>query len=248
MIVVLALIWLGGSGTQQTVSDEDAVRAVVQEYFAAEERKDIDRILALWRATAPDRPTRAGLATVFAAGDDHYTISIPVVRVIGGEARVRVSAERERTVMHNGAPVVIRSTALTAFAVVRESDGWKIGSERPLSEEIADELLAASPVERDRILADPENVTVSVLHALENRASRLAMGQQFEEAQRVLELVYRRSPSAAGRPTDSRSILCSRAFTKSSPIPPRLPRHCAPLSQAPAAQTATRRRPGADFA
>ena len=183
-----------------------AVRAVVQEYFAAEEREDADRILALWRATAADRPTRAVLATLFAAGDDRYTITIPAVRVTAGEAKARVSADRERTVLHNGAPVVIRSTALTAFDLVRESDGWKIASERPLSEEIADELLAASPIERERMLADPENITVSVLHALENRGSRLAMGQQYSAAQGVLEIALAAARAAHDRQSESATL------------------------------------------
>lgn len=207
MTILIALVWLLiAHGAQPPVSDEDAVRAVIRDYYTAQEREDADAVLALWRADADSRPTREALSAVFASGDDRFTITFGAVRVSDGAAKVRLTSGREHTVLHNGSPVVIRTSASTAFDLARHGGAWKITLERPLSEAIADDLLAASPADLERLLENPDNVSLQVLHALQNRGSRLAMGQQFIEAQRVLEVALAAARAAHDKENEGSTL------------------------------------------
>ncbi len=106
-----ALLWLF---VAQPPSDEDAVRALVQQYFDAQAQKDADKALSFWSAAAAPRPTREAFTTIFGPGEDQYTVDIRAVAITGHEARVRVAALLVRTIMRNGVPAVSRQTLLNA--------------------------------------------------------------------------------------------------------------------------------------
>ena len=182
----LVVLCLSAAGPPQA-GDEDLVRHVMQDYYAAQEAEDVDGVQRLWRTEAAGKPTREALTAVFATGDDRYSVTIRRLAIAGDEAIVRVAGERVRTLPHDGSSQVFRSTVLTSFTLARAGGTWQIVAERSGADEVIADLLAASPAERERLLSDPINSTAPVLQALASRASRLAIGQQYHEAQAVLE-------------------------------------------------------------
>ena len=107
---------------------------------------------------------------------------------------------------HDGSPQVFRSTVLSSFTLARGADGWEIVGERSGAEEVVDDLLAASPAERDRLLGDPFNRAPAVIQAMASRASRLAMGQQSRAAQAVLETALVATRAAGDQRNESATL------------------------------------------
>jgi tetratricopeptide (TPR) repeat protein/CHAT domain-containing protein len=189
-VLCAAIVWLLAGGPQsQTQPDEAAVRALVQQYFDAEAQKDADKALSFWSAAAITRPTRDAFALVFGPGDDQYTVDIRSVAIKGDEARVRVAALLVRTIMRNGVPVASRQTLLNAQLWRREGTTWKLLRDGPWAEDFADELLAAAPQDRPRMLADnPGELNASLRYVLAQRASVAAVAHNYQRARVLFEL------------------------------------------------------------
>src|SRR5437867_2887995 len=90
-LCALALTGLFGAGVPSLAAgpdDDKAARQVVERYFAALGRKDLDGVMAVWHPQSPDfAKRRQGLAAIFAE-----TGPIAVKRLVFG--RVKFSADR----------------------------------------------------------------------------------------------------------------------------------------------------------
>jgi tetratricopeptide (TPR) repeat protein len=203
---VLLLVWYAAIGPQQLAADEDAIRAQVQRYFDAQAAKDSTTVMALWLETAPDRPTPGQLTALFESGDDKYTIAVSKVVVNGDSARASVSIQRVRTIVHGGATNVFRSEALDALTFVRRPDGWRITSEHPVVDEIVDAIVAADPAERVKLLSDPGTNIAPVRQGLASRASGLAIGQRYPEAQALYEVLLTAARAAKDQRAESETL------------------------------------------
>ena len=70
-----------------------------------------------------------------------------------------------------------------------EGDTWLLVREGPPAEDFADELLAAEPGARAGLLADrPDELTASLTYVLSQRASRLAVMENYQGARTLFEL------------------------------------------------------------
>jgi tetratricopeptide (TPR) repeat protein len=207
MIGAFALaIWCGIAPPFQGGGDEAEVREAVVRYFDAQGREDADAVVAAWSATAADRPARQLLESLFASGDDQYTVTIASLRVEGNVARVRVSVARVRTIVDGGRTSSFHADAVEAVVLMREAGGWKITSERPVAEELADALIAASPQERARLLAEPGSNDASVRQALARRASNLSMRQRHADSLQIYELILTAARAANDRRDESGAL------------------------------------------
>jgi len=158
-LVPLLVLWLAQAPVPQAPgappgppSDEDALRAAVQQYYDAQAARDPDRTLTFWSVSANPRPGREAYLAVFGEpAEDSFTVDVRAVEITGAQARVRVSASRTRLIVRNGQPVTQRNTFLNSQLWRKESAGWKLLRDGPFAEEIADDLIAAPPADRAAI-------------------------------------------------------------------------------------------------
>src|SRR6185437_2891593 len=72
-------------------TEEDSLRAAVQQYYDAQAARDPDRAASFWSPSANPRITRDTFLALFGpAAEDTYTVEIRSVTVNGADARVRV--------------------------------------------------------------------------------------------------------------------------------------------------------------
>jgi tetratricopeptide (TPR) repeat protein len=187
--------------------DEDAVRAAVQQYFDAQARKDPDAALAFWSAAANPRPTREAFAAVFGDGEDQFVVEIQRVVIQGAEARVRVMAVRTRLTMREGTTSTMRTALRNAQLWRKEAAAWKLLRDGPFADEIADELIAASPGNRPALFEQHHADLVQARLAISQRATMaITLGRDYVRGKALFELALEVSRFARDRPGELNSL------------------------------------------
>lgn len=167
-----------------------AVRDLIVQYYEAQTSKDPDKAASFWSQSANPRMSREAFVAVFGAGDAQYTPDIQSIKVTGNEARVRLSLLIARTVIRNDVPSIVRLTQDNSELWRKEGMTWKLMREGPAAEDFADELLAAPPVDRPRLMQEnPAELTSGLRYVLAQRASRLAGSLQYAKAREIFLLV-----------------------------------------------------------
>jgi uncharacterized protein (TIGR02246 family) len=138
-LVLVALIGLGGCGSQKGQDQPDATAAVNQvwkEYSASLNAGDMDRWVALWTEDGvqmpPDEPAVVGKELIRARNQrvaDQFTFDIGItnaeVRTAGDWAYARGTYRASLTPKQGGKPMPIDGKYMTILA--RQADGsWKI--------------------------------------------------------------------------------------------------------------------------
>ena len=190
--VTLALVLLVQPAASPPAQDDPALQAAVERFFSTQEAEDPAAYLDQWSKIAK-RPTLDQLKVVFESGDDKYSeIAIIAVRPAGDRVRARVSAVRERTMpprIPGGPPRTLRSTSLWSLTFVREGAEWKLVSEGPAIDALADDLIAADTKEkRDEVLAlEKDLLGPELINGLARRASAAAQASQYRASQTAYE-------------------------------------------------------------
>jgi len=173
----------------QTMTDEDVLRGLVQQYYDAQSKKDADKAAAFWSPNVNPRMTRESYLAVFSAGDAEYTPEVQVLTIKGNEARLRLAIAVARTIVRNDVPTVIKQTLLNAQLWRKEGGVWKLTREGPPAEDFADQLWAAPPGDRARLMAEnPGELNSSLGYVLARRGSNLAGGLQYAKAGELFDL------------------------------------------------------------
>lgn len=165
--------------------DQASVRHVIEQFFAAFQKKDLPGVMALWSEKSPDLV--AGRQTMQQTFARYRTIEVKNP----GLEEITVEANKA-TVQLNGELSVVRTqTSASATALrmswtielVKETGGWKILRHVAREDKLAEALSAAStPEERGALLnAQPELITPELVSALIKQARQLlARGRQDE--------------------------------------------------------------------
>jgi tetratricopeptide (TPR) repeat protein len=202
-VVHLALALLHPQG----VSDEDALRDLVRQYYDAQTNKEVDRSLSFWSTAANPRMSREGFVALFGAGEAQYSIEIQTVSIKDNEARVRVAVAVVRTFVRENAPVVIRQSLLNSELWRREGTSWKLLREGSIAEDLADEFLAAPPADRSRMLAaNSPDINRALRYVLAQRASMLGAMTQYAKAREMFELVLALAQATGDRRSESETL------------------------------------------
>ena len=172
---------------------DPAFQALAERFFATQQAEDVDGYLALWSKSAT-KPMAEQLRFVFGSGDDIFT-SVAVVRanVVGDTARVRVSANRERTDGRirnpDGSARTFNSRLQLALSLVREDGEWRIVREGAPADELALALIESNdPEVRRRLLdSEPELLNARLVDAISRRADELVQRAQYKPAQAIYE-------------------------------------------------------------
>ena len=189
------------------VTDDDAVRTAVQQYFDAQARKDPEAALAFWSAAANPRPTRDAFVAVFGDGEDQFTVDIQRVVFQGTEARVRVTAVRTRLIVRDGRTATSRTALQNAQRWRKEAGGWKLLRDGPFADDIADELIAAAAAERPALYDKHRPDLVQARLAISQRATMaVTVGRNYARGRELFELALDVSRAAGDRPGEANSL------------------------------------------
>ncbi len=174
------------------IAIDPAIAAVVMRFYETQQKEDIEGYLALWSPNAASPQRRVQAQYVFDQGDDVFSdIVITQVSIKGDTARLRVAVRRTRTVPRpsGGSPLVMSSPMSVALTLERIGEEWKLLSEGPAADHVAETLLeASSDVEKDAVLAAESEVAgLPLLSALARIAGAAAVRQDYGRTQTVYE-------------------------------------------------------------
>jgi len=163
-LVLLACLCLQPQGLAQEASptDESALRPVVEEFFAAYARKDLDGFMRLWSANSPDLATRGkAMQELFAANDkiEVKSVSISKVKVESDKASMRAHIDMSALDVKTGKPAADFGKMNRTLQFVKEEGMWKVWREAAAEEDLAAALAAANTQkERDALLATEKDL------------------------------------------------------------------------------------------
>jgi tetratricopeptide (TPR) repeat protein len=192
VIAALVLAATVGLTSQDPLTGDPEVRAVVERFFAAQQAEDVEAYLALWSSRA-QRPRAEQLRFIFDSGDDRFSeLAIQQVTRVGDLVRVRVSVLRERTMNRfGGTPRTTTSRPTWNMTLARDGGELRILSEGQPADDLAAALVAAATAaERDELLAaEPDLLNERLVLALTRRADNLAISQKFADALPIYGIV-----------------------------------------------------------
>lgn len=206
LALCLALLW---PQVQPAADEEAALRAAVQQYYDAQAQRDPDKTLTFWSAGANPRPSREAFLAVFGEpAEDSFVVDVRQVELKDGAARVRVSASRTRLIMRSGMPITQRAVFLNSQRWRKEATGWKLLRDGPFAEEIADDLIAASPADRPQLLLEKNRADlVQARLAISQRATMaITLGRNYSEGKKLFELALEVSRAAGDRHGEANSL------------------------------------------
>lgn len=194
---------------QPPSADEAAVRAVVQQYFDALRARDADRAASFWSTDANPRMTRDTFVALFGPpAEDAYTIDIRSVAISGAEARVRVAGGRTRLQMRDGQPVTSRFSFVNSQTWRTEASGWKLLSDAPFDDELADHYLAASEADRAKFIeAQSPPDRAALRYAVSRRATMaVTLGRNYVAGRTLFERALDISRAIGDRVGEANSL------------------------------------------
>ena len=187
-LFMVAAICLQPLGLAQNASpaEETALRGVVEEFFDAYAKEDLERFIGLWSAKSSELESRRkAMQEVFTAADkiEVKALTISKVKVESEKASMRVAIEMTALDVKSSKPAPGFGKMNRALQFVKENGMWKVWREAAAEEELAAALVAAtSAAERElSIDAEKELVTAELWRAL-NRLGRrsTAFGRNSE--------------------------------------------------------------------
>jgi CHAT domain-containing protein/tetratricopeptide (TPR) repeat protein len=186
--VLLTPLAVGG----QAAADEAAIQQLVQRYFAAFDRKDLDAVVACWSAKSPQLgEVKQSAQNRSATLEDQHRVHVQFTRwqIAMGKARVRLRYDLKARDAHTKKPV--RATFVSNGVFVKEPDGWKFWQLSEALGDLARALLRAqTKAERAQLLQDDPETIPDLVNTLNDSADRLAKGGQFAQASQLCELAF----------------------------------------------------------
>jgi CHAT domain-containing protein/tetratricopeptide (TPR) repeat protein len=178
------------SAATPSAKDEAEVRSVVEQFFAAYAKKDLDGVMKLWSEKSPEYANRKeALSRLFATEDHTFSgLRCSHVKIEDSKAGLRVSVDLKAISAQSKQAREERMVRQISF--VREDGQWKMWMYGSAAEEIAKALIAAqSEGERQVLLADEKEIpTANIIQGLFDQANRFYEKQDYEQALRVMEV------------------------------------------------------------
>jgi CHAT domain-containing protein/Tfp pilus assembly protein PilF len=164
--------------TQLDSPDDHVLRGIIDEFFAAYSRKDVDAFVRLWSAKSPDLAVRRQeIQKLFGEAKTVEVRGLVVskVTVDGDRARLRVSADISVVNVQTAKATAGYRKMNRVFEMVKDAGLWKIWRESPAEEELAVNIAGATTEEERRALIKSERdlLTVELVRALNAQGGRL---------------------------------------------------------------------------
>lgn len=167
-IGMMLLSWSAGPlpARGEAAAPEKEIRDLVQRFFSAYIRKDLDGFMALWSAKSPDHASRKRtMQRIFA---ETGPIEVKNLEILGvsvnqqtAEARFRVELIGQDT--RTGKPHRLLGKLSRRLQFVREDGRWKVWRYLSPEQELAERLAAASANERKNLMAQAQGMDKSLL-------------------------------------------------------------------------------------
>jgi CHAT domain-containing protein/Tfp pilus assembly protein PilF len=170
--------------------EDAALGAAVESYFAACDRKDLARAVALWSDRSPNLAAhKQSLQQLFASeelSDGHPAIS----RVKVEDEKASLRATIARTSINLKSRQKSEQRLIINFELVKEAGGWKIWRYAPAADDLAEALVkTGSRTERSALLTqERELVTGGLGPALLTRGQQLLGRANYDQAKEIFEL------------------------------------------------------------
>jgi CHAT domain-containing protein/tetratricopeptide (TPR) repeat protein len=172
---------------------ETALRGVVEEFFSAYAKEDLERFIGLWSINSPELQSRRKvMQEVFAANEriEVKTLTISKVKAESEKASVRVAIEITALDMKSGKPAVGFGKMNRVLDFIKEEGRWKIWREVAAEEDLSAALIAAKTQdERKELLqGERELVTAELWKALIRQGKRPYSQSNYQQALTIDEL------------------------------------------------------------
>jgi tetratricopeptide (TPR) repeat protein/CHAT domain-containing protein len=154
-------------------SAESELKALVQRYYDAVARKDVEAVGQTWHSGGPARAQRNIVVMDFELRDITLTaLTLSGVAADANGGRARVVADLTITTVNT--QKTRRERRVRDMTFLPEAGIWKIWNEASAGAQLAQRLLSVSDVERDRLIAsEPELVSDDALIGLSREVARL---------------------------------------------------------------------------
>jgi CHAT domain-containing protein/Tfp pilus assembly protein PilF len=187
--------------------EQMVIRRLVESYFAAYRKEDVEGVMSMWSAKSPDvAATRQLLQQTF-AGVEKITVNIVKLgkaTVAADEARIRIEVEIGAVDAKTGQPAVGFGKLHRTLELVREGREWKVWRLVASEDELAASLVAAGSEDERRALlvSEKELVTVELQKALVRHGQRLSNQGGYGQAL----IIYRLALQIAEQLGDQRGV------------------------------------------
>jgi CHAT domain-containing protein/uncharacterized protein HemY len=174
-------------------ADESALRALLDQYFGAYAREDLEACLRLWSAGSPNLPPRKdALDKLFKANDkiDVKNLAIRKLSTDADRTTVRLVVELTAVDVRSGKAADGFGKQNRELQFVKENGAWKIWRDVVAEEDLATALIAAKAnAERDALLAtEKELMTAELWKALTRHGARQYLLSNYPQALMIDQL------------------------------------------------------------
>ena len=210
-IVIVAAVLLAGAragADQQDVAadDETAIRALIEQFYEAYGREDVEGVKRAWSAKVPGFERLMAAFAPAISGKDYSFSNLAIgrleVKAIIANARTTVDA----TVVETASSRTARERWVRNFTLVKDPEGWRVWRDAPAAEDVALEIRSATSAAQAAAIVEREpdlmvGEVCQALFGLGNRLRGSGRAGDADEVQRLSALVAERSgdPVVLGR-------------------------------------------------
>ena len=221
-LVALGICWLGLillapvsgnplSSSPRQSADEVAARALVERFFDAYRKEDLELLTSLWSEKSPDLAAgRQSLQRTFDAYEKIEVTGLEIRKAAaaGEQLLVRVAFEMSAADAKTNRPASGMGKKQRTLRLVREGGAWKVWKYAPSEEDLARELAAAAGDEQRRALlrSEEELATIELAQALNTQARRLQDDYSYAEALAVYRLALDLASRLGGRKVQAATL------------------------------------------
>jgi CHAT domain-containing protein/tetratricopeptide (TPR) repeat protein len=192
-----------------TSSEEAALRAVVESYYAACGKKDLAGVMALWSEKSPNLAAyRQTLQQQFASEDKSYG-SPAVSRVKVENEKANLRATIALTLINLKSQQKSERRLILSFELVKEGGAWKVWRSASAVEDLAEALAkAGGQTERAALLAEERELfTVELGQALLAQGQRLYIQSNFNRMKEINELALEVAERCGDKGVKARALV-----------------------------------------
>jgi len=184
VIAIATNLILASSAPSIPDADEAALRVLVDKFFAAYQKKDLDGFMGLWSAKSPDFASRKQTMQRLFAQANYTFVNLTLARVKVEGNGASLSAFVEYTAINVQTQQSRKERIARAFAFVKEGGAWKVWRYYPAADDLADALVAAK-TEEERVAllaAEKELVSGELRQALARLGDRFRLQENYPQA------------------------------------------------------------------
>jgi CHAT domain-containing protein len=186
-------------------NDAEAIRSLVEKFFAAYQKEDLEVLMSLWSTDAAGVGTiRQSFQQTFADNQSIEIKNLDVGKVTSeaGKLKVQITVEVNALSIRTGQPGIGSGKLCRTMQIVKEGTGLKIWKYVSSDEDFAADLLTAKNEEERKTLLsqNKERVTSALVSELNNQGRTFFGQSRFAQALSVYEIGL----SIAGQLEDKR--------------------------------------------